>query len=216
MFFVFKKKFSAQSSFEEVKAARHHTLYEDLYGLFIGITFVAIGLHLLKAAGLVTGGIAGIALLVSYLLKQPVGLIFTLVNIPFFVFAFFSMGFGFAIKTIVASAGVSLMLVFMPQLYSIASIHTAFAAIMGGTLSGMGILALARHGAGVGGTGVVTLWLQRIKGINAGRTQIGIDCVILLVSAFLFPLDRIFWSAVSAAAMSAMVMAWHKPGRYNS
>ena len=216
MFFLFKKKFSAQSSVEAVGAARHHNLLEDLYGLFIGITFVAIGLNLLKAAGLVTGGIAGIALLVSYLLKQPVGLVFTLVNIPFFLFAFYSMGSGFAIKTIIASAGVSVLLIYMPELYTIASIHTSFASIVGGTLTGMGILALARHGAGVGGTGVVTLWLQRTKGINAGRTQIGIDCVILLVSAFLFPAERIFWSAVSAAAMSAMVIAWHKPGRYNS
>ncbi|KAK0329178.1 hypothetical protein LTR94_037854, partial [Friedmanniomyces endolithicus] len=46
----------------------------------------------------------------------------------------------------------------------------------------MGILAMARHGAGVGGTGIVTLWLQKKHGINAGRTQVMIDGVILLLA----------------------------------
>lgn len=214
MFFLFKKKFAAQSSLDAMTAARHHSLLEDIYGLLGGITFVVIGLGMLKAAGLVTGGIAGIALLLSYLLKWPVGLIFALINIPFFVFAFFTMGAGFALKTVAASTGVSVMLYYLPWLVSISAIHTAFAALAGGTLAGMGILALARHGAGVGGTGVVTLWLQRVRGINAGRTQIGIDCVILLTSAFLFPPERIFWSAISAVALSGMVIAWHRPGRY--
>src|SRR3954467_7680193 len=43
-----------------------HTLAEDAYGLVSGVLFAAVGIAMLKAAGLVTGGIAGIALLTSY------------------------------------------------------------------------------------------------------------------------------------------------------
>ena len=44
---------------------RPHSIAEDFYALVIGCILLVIGLVFLKAAGLVTGGIAGIALLLS-------------------------------------------------------------------------------------------------------------------------------------------------------
>ena len=96
----------------------------------------------------------------------------------------------------------------------VVDIHPAFAAVVGGTVIGMGILALARHQAGVGGTGVLTLWLQRTRGWNAGRSQIAIDVVILAISAPVITGTQLAWSALSAAAMSLILIAWHRPGRY--
>jgi uncharacterized membrane-anchored protein YitT (DUF2179 family) len=193
---------------------RPHSLTEDIYALIIGLLFIAIGLLLLKTAGLVTGGIAGIALLTSYVVPLQVGIIFTLVNVPFFIFAYFAMGWRFTFKTITVNLGVTSLMTLMPQALHIDFIHPAFAALAGGTLCGMGILALARHGAGVGGTGVITLWLQKKHGINAGRTQLIIDTVILLLAMSVIAPNRLAWSALSAFSMSAMVIAWHRPGRY--
>ncbi|MFX8504428.1 YitT family protein, partial [Acinetobacter baumannii] len=76
----------------------------------VGMMFIVTGVVLLSAAGLVTGGIAGIALLVSYVAPLSVGTIFTLVNVPFFVFAYFVMGPRFAIKSTLASCGITLLL----------------------------------------------------------------------------------------------------------
>jgi uncharacterized membrane-anchored protein YitT (DUF2179 family) len=192
-----------------------HTIIEDVYGIAVGMSFVVTGVVLLRAAGLVTGGVAGIALLASYVFPLSVGTIFTLVNIPFFVFAHFAMGARFAIKSTVASCGITYVLFVMPDGFRIGFVHPLFAAMVGGTLLGMGILALARHGAGVGGTGVLTLWLQKARGINAGVTQMCIDSIILLTSTLAIQTDRVGWSAISAVSMSTMVLAWHRPGRYN-
>jgi len=41
-----------------------------------------------------------------------------------------------------------------------------------------------------------------------------IDAMILLTSTLVIQADRVGWSAISAVAMSAMVVAWHRPGRY--
>lgn len=191
-----------------------HSVIEDIYGMIVGMAFVVIGLALLKAAGLVTGGVAGIALLASYVFPLSVGTIFTLVNLPFFVFAWLTMGARFALKSTVASFGITLALTAMPQTLNIAFVNPLFASFVGGTLCGMGILALARHGAGVGGTGIVTLWLQRTRGINAGISQVCIDSTILLAATAHIPLQHVGWSAISAVAMSGMVVAWHRPGRY--
>ena len=191
-----------------------HTALEDIYAMIIGLIFCVTGIVLLKAAGLVTGGVAGIALLLSYALPLSVGTIFTLANIPFFIFAYFTMGRGFAVKSAIASLGVTLLLALMPKALNITFVNPLFAAIGGGTLCGMGVLALARHRAGVGGTGIVTLWLQRERGINAGYTQVCIDSLILLASLTTISLDRFAWSVLSAIAVSGMVIAWHRPGRY--
>lgn len=195
--------------------AARHTMLEDVYGMAVGMMFIVTGVVLLSAAGLVTGGIAGIALLVSYVAPLSVGTIFTLVNVPFFVFAYFVMGPRFAIKSTLASCGITLLLAVTRQALHIDFESPLFAAVVGGTLNGMGVLALARHGSGVGGTGVLTLWLQRTRGINAGIVQVAIDSMILLTSILVIPTGRVGWSALSAVAMSAMVIAWHRPGRYN-
>jgi uncharacterized membrane-anchored protein YitT (DUF2179 family) len=191
-----------------------HTLLEDAYGLIAGVLFAAIGIAMLKAAGLVTGGVAGIALLVSYLVALPVGTLFMAINLPFFLFAYVFMGWRFAVKSVLGSVLIMALLQVIPHAFVLNYVHPAFAALIGGTLCGMGVLAFARHGAGLGGTGIVTMWLSKRFGINPGRSQLAIDCVILLVSLTVVAPTLVGWSALSGVALSAMMMTWHKPGRY--
>ncbi|MGN7158815.1 YitT family protein [Sphingomonas sp. SAFR-052] len=191
-----------------------HSRSEDVYAIVVGCVMIALGLALLRAAGLVTGGIAGVALLVSYLIPLPTGVLFTLINIPFFLFAKRAMGTRFMLRTIAVNAGIAVFSTMARYGFRIVEVHPAFAAIAGGTVIGMGILALARHDAGVGGTGVVTLWLQRTREWNAGRTQIAIDLGILAASFAVVAPVQVAWSALSAAAISGILIAWHRPGRY--
>lgn len=191
-----------------------HTLIEDIYAFLIGCSLIVMGLMCLHKAGLVTGGVAGIALLLSYLIPISPGNLFTIINVPFLLFSLHAMGIRFTIKTAVASFGITLLAGFVPTVMGFSHVQPLFAAIFGGTVIGMGILSLARHQAGVGGTGVITLWLQKSRGINAGRVQIMIDASILTMSAFYLPYNKVLLSAVSAAAMSTVLMVFHRPGRY--
>ena len=197
-----------------VVTVKPHSLFDDVYGIAVGILFVVMGVLLLQAAGLITGGVAGISLLVSYTMDLSVGVLFMLINLPFFLFGYLFMGARFTIKSLAGSILIMAMLKLMPNGLVIGHIHPMVAALGGGTFCGMGILALARHGAGVGGTGIVTLWLQKKYAINAGRTQVAIDAVILLAALALVTPELVGWSSLSAIAMSSMVMAWHRPGRY--
>lgn len=193
---------------------RPHSVAEDAYALVIGCILLVLGLVFLKTAGLVTGGVAGLALLLSYWLPIPAGVLFTLINVPFFAFAHKVMGTKFAVKSLIVNAGIALFSAMTRLSITVADVHPAFAALVGGTVIGLGILVLARHQAGVGGTGVITLWLQRTRGWNAGRTQIAIDVVILGISVPVVSGGQLAWSALSAAAISLILIAWHRPGRY--
>jgi uncharacterized membrane-anchored protein YitT (DUF2179 family) len=191
-----------------------HSRIEDVYGLMIGCGLIVLGLVCLHRAGLVTGGIAGVALLVSYIVPWPAGLLFTLINIPFLLFAWRTMGPRFTLKTLIVSLGVTLLSVGVPRLFRLDYIDPLFAAVVGGTVIGMGVLSLARHQAGVGGTGVLTLWLQKTRGWNPGRSQLVLDAAIMLASLFVVPWSRVLLSALSAIAISSVLIAFHRPGRY--
>lgn len=193
-----------------------HTLFEDAYAMLTGCSFVVLGLILLKTAGLVTGGIAGLALLTSYFLPLPPGVLFTLLNIPFFFLAGRVMGRTALIKAIIANLLISGIALAMPLGFQLEAVNGMFAALFGGTLIGSGILLLARHHVGVGGLGILALVLQRKKGWNAGRTQLAGDLLILAAALPLLEMGPALFatSMLSAAAVAAVLIVFHKPGRY--
>ncbi|MDO2948894.1 YitT family protein [Aeromonas simiae] len=192
-----------------------HTLKDDLYGMLLGVMFIAVGLNLLKCSGMITGGVAGIALLIGHFSPLSIGMLFFLVNIPFMIFCACCMGRAFTVKTLAVNLALSLATEVVPQLMQVSYVHPLFAALVGGTFLGMGVLSLARHDASVGGTGVVTLWLQRRAGINAGKSQLLLDLLVFALSLLTLSWPLLLWSSLSALAMNAMLMNWHKPGRYN-
>ena len=195
-------------------APRPHNLAEDGYAILLGCAFIAMGLMLLKQANLVTGGMAGIALLLSYLIHWSPATLFLLINIPFFLFAGRAMGAAFGLKTLFANIAIMGLGTMMPLALELARVSPLFAALFGGSIIGFGILAIARHGAGVGGLGVIALTLQKTRGWNAGRTQMIGDAIILAASLPLLSADRFALSVLSAAAINAVLIVNHRPGRY--
>lgn len=198
----------------QMPSARPHSLAEDGYAIAIGCAFIAMGLMLLKAANLVTGGMAGIALLLSYMIHWSPASLFLIINIPFFLLAGRAMGVAFGLKTLFANVAIMGAGLAMPVALQIARVSPLFGALFGGSIIGFGILAIARHGAGVGGVGVVALILQRSRGWNPGRTQMLCDVAILLASLPILSFERFGLSVLSAAAMNAVLIVNHRPGRY--
>lgn len=191
-----------------------HSALEDVHALLIGSSFIAVGLTLLKAAGLVTGGVAGVALIISYLSDWPVGIIFFVLNLPFYVLAQRTLGWAFTFKTLATNLLLAGLAWGMPHWLKVGGIDPIFSAVFGGTIIGMGILALARHRSSVGGVGVLALYLQERRGISAGKVQMAADCVVVAAAFFTISFDKLLLSIASAVALSAVIIANHKPGRY--
>lgn len=196
--------------------AMRHSLFEDAYAYLTGCTFVVLGLVWLKAAGLVTGGIAGLSLLFSYIVPLPPGVLFALLNIPFFVLAGRALGRTAIFKAIVANLLISGLAVLVPLGFRLEGVNALFAALFGGTVIGAGILILARHEVGVGGIGMMAITLQKSRGWNAGKTQLVSD-VLIVTSALpilAMSLSQFATSILSAAAVAGVLIVFHKPGRY--
>lgn len=115
-----------------------HTLKDDVYGMVLGVMFIAVGLNLLKCSGMITGGIAGIALLIAHVSTLPIGVLFFLVNLPFMVFCYVTMGRAFTLKTLIVNVALSAATQAVPLLLTVSYVHPLFAALVGEPSSAWG------------------------------------------------------------------------------
>ena len=194
-------------------APRPHSVVEDLLALLIGSLLIGMGLLLLQAARLFTGGIAGIALILHYLTGYAVGPLFVAANLPFMLFAWRRMGAAFTLKTLAVNLLLAAISLGLPQVIRV-QVEPLFAAVAGGVLVGLGLLTLVRHRASVGGIGIVAIWAQDRHGISAGRVQMAADAVILLVALLVLPTGRLPLSVASAFLLDLILLLNHRPGRY--
>lgn len=197
----------------EIEVKRHNLL-EDAQGLLTGSLFVALAVLMFRQAGLATGGTTGIAFLIYYGTGWPLAWALFVINLPFYVFGWRTLGHTFTIKTFVAVGALSVYVDLLPAVVHFDRLDPLFAAVMGGLLTGTGILMIIRHGASLGGVSIIAVYAQKRLGLRAGAVQMAIDGAILLVAlAMLDPL-RVLLSLVGAAALNFVIGINHRAGRY--
>ncbi|WP_126978610.1 YitT family protein [Frigidibacter oleivorans] len=195
-------------------ATPRYTLVEDLQGLFISTVQCALAIHLLRTAGLSTGGTAGLALLIGYATGWSFGWVFFLVNLPFYAIAWMRKGRGFAVKSFVSVAAVSALADAMPPWVTIAAIHPAAAAVLFGVVAGAGLLGLFRHASSLGGVSIVAVIVQDRWGIRAGWVQLGYDACLFLVSFAVLAPAQVGWSLLGAVMLNLVIAMNHRRDWY--
>lgn len=204
---------SRQEQITLIRQSRH-TLIEDAFAIFIGVALVSFGVFLFQQAELVMGGIAGVALVASYATGMDFGVLFFVLNLPFYLFGIGGMGWRFIIKTFAAVALMSIMIRLMPYGIDVSMVHPLVATLAGGSMIGLGLLALFRHGAGLGGITILVYWLQTNRGLRAGYVQLFIDAAILASALLVIGPVQAAWSLLGAVIFNMIVGVNHKPGRY--
>lgn len=204
----------ARASHELPTEALRHSLLDDAQGLVTGTLFAALGIVLFREAGMVTGGLVGLAFVAHYATGQAIGPLLFAINLPFYVLAWRRLGRRFTLKTLAAVTLLSAEVEAIPRWIGIAHVAPWFAAIAGGLLIGAGLIFLFRHRASLGGLNVLVLWLQERFGWRAGYVQLGIDVAILCAAIPWIDSSRLALSVLGAVAMNLALAVNHRPGRY--
>jgi uncharacterized membrane-anchored protein YitT (DUF2179 family) len=191
-----------------------HSLADDLLAYATAIVLVSLGLALLAGAGLLTGGTPGLAFLLRYATGLPLGLALFVVNLPFYLLAWRELGLRFTLRTLAAVSALSLGVEAVARLVRLESVHPMYAAIAGGTLIGVGLLVLFRHGASLGGINVLALALQRRRGFSPGAVQMAVDAAILVGAFAVVDPVRVAYSIAGSLAVNLVLLRNHRPGRY--
>lgn len=191
-----------------------HTLKEDAMGILFGTTMASFGIIILTHLGLVTGQTAGLAVLISYATGWSFGPVFFVVNLPFYYLGYKRMGKVFTIKTLAAVSVLSVLSYFMPNWISFEHLDPIFGALLFGALVGTGLLALIRHGASLGGIGIVAIYLQDRIGFKAGYTQLIFDAILFIAALFLREPIIVFYSFIGAFVVNIVIAVNHRRDRY--
>lgn len=191
-----------------------HSRIEDAIALLTGVTLVSIGIAFLGSAGLLTGGMAGLAFVLHYTTGISFGKLFFILNLPFYWLALRRLGLAFTAKTFAAVALLSLLTEVQTRLLHIEQLQPLYAALTGGLLMGMGFLVLFRHRSSLGGVGILALYLQDRHGWRAGKVQMAIDCCIVAAALATVEPQRVAWSVLGAVALNLVLTMNHRPGRY--
>lgn len=199
---------------KQLSQASTHTAIEDLQAIFTGTLLAAIGVSVLSKAGLVTGGIVGLSLLVHQLTGVSFGLFFAAINLPFYILAVRKKGWGFTIKTLGSVLLLSGFCEAIPILMHFHSIDPVFASISGGLLAGVGLLILFRHNASLGGFNIICLYLQEVFGLRAGFMQLTLDCQVLLMCAMTNSIQTTLISLIATVILNLTLASNHRAGRY--
>lgn len=191
-----------------------HSAIEDAQGLAYGAAVAAFALTILTHLGLVTGQTAGLAVLVSYATGWGFGPVFFALNLPFYWLGYRRMGPAFTLKTFLAVGGLSLLAALMPRWVSFATLDPLLGAVLFGMLSGSALLALFRHGASLGGVGILALVLEDRTGFRAGWTQLSFDVCLFAAALLVIEPRLVAVSALGALVTNLVIAVNHRRDRY--
>jgi len=195
---------------------RRHSIQEDVFALVIATVLVSFGVALLRQAGVMTGGTAGIALLIHYTFALPFGVAFFALNLPFYYLSLRRMGWLFTLKTFCAVGLVSFFSDRHALFIHIDQLQPFYAATLGNLILGVGFLILFRHRASLGGVNILALYVQEKFGFKAGWLQMGVDICVLMASLTFISLPILVCSVLGAVLLNFIIAQNHRPDRYSA
>ncbi len=155
---------------------------------------------------LLSGGIAGIAMILHYLADWPIGLMIAIFNIPLFYAAYRFMDRAYflcalyGLVTFTVAIDATSFLAAKPAVDD-----TLLSAVFGGIVSGIGSGIVFRVNGSLGGTDIVVVLVKKYFAFNAGHVMLGINAALMTVAAFLFGAKPAMFTLI-AMYMSAMIV----------
>lgn len=199
---------------DTAKIMHPHSITEDVQGLLFGSLMVGFGTVLLASAGLVTGQLAGLSLLVSYWGGWEFGPVYLLLSLPFYGFGLRRLGWAFLLRTIFSVVLMVAVTMILPKVMVFDRLSPWVAAGFAGLISGAGLMALFRHRASLGGIGAVALDIQDSFGFKAGWVQMIFDICVFGIAFVILPWDKVLWSAMGAVVLNLVIAINHRRDRY--
>ncbi len=166
----------------------------------LGCTIMAAGVSLfLLPNELSTGGFSGIATIVYYFFKVPMGVTVLALNIPLLIIAYFKVGKQLFARSIYGTIVFSLMIDLIDKITPLT--HDRFlGCIYGGVFAGIGTAIILKFDASTGGSDL----LSHI--IRAYKKQYKSSSLILAVDTVVIALNVIFFKNIEIGLYSAIAI----------
>jgi uncharacterized membrane-anchored protein YitT (DUF2179 family) len=190
-------------NFRKLKV-RAKRLAGDIFLISIGVLSAGFGLKgFLLPNNFIDGGAVGISLLLAELSGISLSILLVLVNIPFILLGYYSIGKEFAVKTALAIFVLSLVVAYFP--YPQITHDKLLVAVFGGFFLGTGIGLAVRGGGVIDGTEVLAIYISKKLGLTIGDVILILNVIVFSFAAWLLSLEIALYSILTYLSASKTV-----------
>ena len=153
------------------------------------------------------GGLTGVATLINYLFKLPIGTFIFLMNVPLLFLSVKKLGKEYFVKTLAGTALVAVFIdiltLFIPPYRG----NMLLACIFGGIFNGSGIALIFSRGGSSGGTDIVASLINKYRPqFSIGHLIMFSDALIVTISAFVYnSIEAAFYAVISIFVSSKLI-----------
>ncbi|WP_375724032.1 YitT family protein [Arcobacter sp. KX21116] len=177
-----------------------HELKNYAY-IIIGSVFLALSVvGFFAPSELITGGTAGLALLIHYITNLTIGTIIILINLPLILLGIKFLGKMFAVRTIITILLISIFIDFLTQIVHLKPfiIDNSLGAIFGGVFVGIGLAFIIKGESTAGGSTILAKIISSKTELKPGQVILVIDFIIIFSSLFILnDTGKVLWSIIS-------------------
>ena len=166
---------------------KYKLIGDNWFTMILGTAIMAIAIKMIyDPAGLVTGGVSGVGIIMKELTGIPLWLTNTMLNIPLFVAAFMVKGWKFISRTVVSTLALSFFLYILPDV-SLGMDDVLLSALFGGFITGIGTGLVFMARSTTGGTDLLAAVLQHyIRHLSVAQIMQVLDGMVVLAGAWIF------------------------------
>ena len=179
--------------------------YIRLPGILLGGFLYALGLNqFVVPYQLFSGGVPGLAQLLSIPLLRALGssfnvtgVVYWVLNLPLLYLAWKDLGKSFFLRTLLGAGSISLFMSLLPVPAAPILEEELVSVVLGGLLSGAGIGVILILGGCGGGTDILGVWAARkFRGMSVGKLSMALNVVLYCFLLIYFDLETFVYSLI--------------------
>lgn len=188
--------------------------YDLIASFLLGVSIVVFAVQ----ANFAPGGVSGIAVILNYLFKTPIGFATVMINIPIVLLTFRHLGPAFFLHsvktTLINSFFIDYIVVHLPAYAG----SRLLAAILSGVFAGAAYSIVFNMGSSTGGTDFIMAAIRRVKPqLSFGMLAFAIDGIVIIASVFVFGEAQAFvygavYTVVTSLALDGTTWCMKKLG----
>ena len=176
----------------------------DYLMIIVGTGLMSLAINsVFDAAGMVTGGFSGIAIIIKAWTKNlieggiPLWVTNCVLNLPLFVIAWKVRGFSFIKRAILGEISLSVWLAIQP-VWNLAGNDLLLSALYSGVIQGVGIGLVFLGGGTTGGTDMMAAIIQKfLKHYSIAQIMQVIDAMVVLVGMYVFGVHKALYAIIA-------------------
>ena len=171
---------------------------KEIVLLLVGNIILACGVAFFILPGdILTGGLAGIAILLEPFVPLDNGTIVMIFSIVLLLIGGLFLGKKFFLTTVVSSIFYPILLMILEKFFLAPDLNPLLAAIYGGLLSGVGVGLVIKQGASTGGMDIPPLIIHKYFGLEVSKGVMFFDAMTVIFGLLIYGFESVLTGLIS-------------------